>query len=61
MVYTYRGMKFEIETPDEVLLAIIDAEVAKTPEQRADAAELVEGFDAETESLLPGLHQWYRG
>ena len=61
MVYAYRGMKFEIDVPDEVLLALIDTQVAPTAEEQADAADLVEGWDVDVEAMLPGLHQWYRG
>lgn len=58
MIYTYRGTEYDIAAPEDVLLAIIEAETAGTQEERDDAQSIVDAFDAETAALLPLIHEW---
>jgi hypothetical protein len=58
MVYSFRGAQYDIPVPEAVLLAVLDTGIATTEEEREDAQQIVDAFDAETEALLPHIHCW---
>lgn len=59
-IYGYRGARYEIETPLDILEATIIAEIG-TPEEREDAQALIDAWEGETqEVILPLIHSWNR-
>ena len=62
-IITHGTAKFEVEQPDYVLMALIDAELATTTDEASEALAIVEAWDAETAELIQSAIDtgWFRG